>query len=66
MQIKMPLDIFPLDVFKEKFNKKEIPEPYSYSVEIDYLEWEGLISRLSKYKKMAIKSYFMVSLKDIF
>lgn len=42
----------PFDVFKEKFNREEIPEPYSYSVETDYLEWEGLISRLSKYKSL--------------
>ena len=42
----------PFDVFKEKFNRKEIPEPYSYSVEMDYLEWEGLIIRLSKYKSL--------------
>ncbi len=46
----------PFDVFKEKFNREEIPEPYSYSVEMDYLEWEGLINRLSKYKKLAYTS----------
>jgi rhamnose utilization protein RhaD (predicted bifunctional aldolase and dehydrogenase) len=38
--------------FKEKFEKNEIADSYSYDVEIDYLEWEGLISRLNKYTKM--------------
>ncbi len=42
----------PFDVFKEKFNREEIPEPYSYSVEMDFLEWEGLINRMSKYKSL--------------
>jgi hypothetical protein len=39
---------FPM--FKEKFEKKEVPDSYRYDVETDYLEWEGLMSRLSKYK----------------
>lgn len=38
--------------FKEKFDREEIEEPYSYNVETDYLEWEGLISRLSKYRSL--------------
>jgi hypothetical protein len=38
--------------FKDKFNNDKIPESYSYSVESDYLEWEGLINRLSKYKSL--------------
>lgn len=38
--------------FKEKFEKGEIADSYSYDVEMDYLEWEGLISRLDKYIKM--------------
>ncbi|MBI4687386.1 MAG: hypothetical protein HY756_06355 [Nitrospirae bacterium] len=38
--------------FKEKFDREEIPEPYSYDIETDYLEWEGLVSRLSKYKSL--------------
>lgn len=40
------------DVFKEKFEKSEIPEPYSYNVENDYLEWEGLVNRYTKYNSM--------------
>ena len=39
-------------VFKEKFEKSEIPEPYSYNVENDYLEWEGLVNRHIKYNSM--------------
>ena len=38
--------------FKTMFEKKEIPDSYSYDVEMDYLEWEGLISRLKKYKNV--------------
>lgn len=38
--------------FKKKFNNENIPDSYSYSVETDYLEWEGLINRLSKYKSL--------------
>lgn len=38
--------------FKEKFDRKEIPEPYSYNVEMDYLDWEGIISRLIRYKAL--------------
>ncbi|MGB9715746.1 MAG: hypothetical protein ACPL1G_04985 [Thermodesulfovibrionales bacterium] len=38
--------------FKEKFEKNEILDSYSYDVEMDYLEWEGLVSRLEKYTKM--------------
>lgn len=38
--------------FKEKFNNEEIPDSYSYGIETDYLEWEGLINRLSKYKSL--------------
>jgi hypothetical protein len=39
-------------VFKEKFEKAEIAEPYSYNVENDYLEWEGLVNRYTKYNSM--------------
>jgi hypothetical protein len=42
----------PFDVFKGKFEGGEIPEPYGYDVEMDFLEWEGLISRLNKYKTL--------------
>ncbi|MDL1971175.1 MAG: hypothetical protein LWW94_09480 [Candidatus Desulfofervidaceae bacterium] len=38
--------------FKEKFEKSEIENSYSYEVEMDYLEWEGLFSRLNKYNKI--------------
>ncbi len=38
--------------FKDKFHKKAMPDSYSYEIETDYLEWEGLISRLSKYKSL--------------
>lgn len=36
--------------FKDKFHKNEISSPYSYDVETDYLEWEGLAGRLAHYK----------------
>lgn len=36
--------------FTEKFHKDGIPDSYGYNVETDYLEWEGLISRLNKYR----------------
>jgi hypothetical protein len=42
----------PFEKFKEKFDREEVPEPYSYDAERDYLEWEGLVSRLSKYKSL--------------
>jgi len=38
--------------FKEKFENDEIENSYSYEVEMDYLEWEGLIARLNKYNKI--------------
>ena len=38
--------------FKNKFNSRKIPDSYSYSVETDYLEWEGLVNRLSKYNSL--------------
>ncbi len=38
--------------FKSKFSSGKIPDSYSYSVETDYLEWEGLVSRLSKYNSL--------------
>ncbi len=36
--------------FKGQFEKKQVPDSYGYEVESDYLEWEGLLSRLSKYR----------------
>lgn len=38
--------------FKGKFDRDEIPDSYSYNVETDCLEWEGLESRLSNYKSL--------------
>ncbi len=38
--------------FKNKFNSGKIPDSYSYSVETDYLEWEGLTNRLFKYNSL--------------
>ncbi len=38
--------------FKNKFNSGTIPDSYTYSVETDYLEWEGLVNRLSKYNSL--------------
>lgn len=38
--------------FKDKFNSGKITDSYSYSVETDFLEWEGLINRLSKYNSL--------------
>lgn len=34
--------------FDREFQAKEIPEQFSYDIEKDYLEWEGLISRRRK------------------
>ncbi len=41
--------------FKTKFEKEEIENSYSYEIEMDYLEWEGLISRLKKYNKILME-----------
>ena len=38
--------------FSGKFHKDEIPNSYSHDIEADFLEWEGLISRMSKYKSL--------------
>jgi hypothetical protein len=38
--------------FKKRFEKNEIQNSYSYDVEMGYLEWEGLVSRVEKYTKM--------------
>lgn len=40
------------EAFKEKFEKNEMPDSYSYEVEMDYLEWEGLVSRIKKYTRL--------------
>ena len=38
--------------FKNKFNSGTIPDSYTYSIETDYFEWEGLVNRLSKYNSL--------------
>jgi hypothetical protein len=38
--------------FENKFNSEKIPDSHSYGVETDYLEWEGLMNRLSKYNSL--------------
>lgn len=43
--------------FKDKFEKEEISESYSFKVETDYLEWEALISRLKKYESLLAGMY---------
>ena len=37
------------EMFKDKFVKGEIKDRFSYDIEMDYLEWEGFLSRLKKY-----------------
>jgi len=32
-------------VFEQRFQNGDIPDAFSYEVESDYLEWEGLLSR---------------------
>ena len=32
-------------VFEQRFQNGDIPDAFSYKVESDYLEWEGLLSR---------------------
>ena len=41
--------------FKDKFEKGKISNAYSYQVETDYLEWEGLVSRHKKYTSILLK-----------
>ena len=38
--------------FREKFQRGEMEDCYTYEVETDYLEWEGLITRLQKYEEV--------------
>ena len=38
--------------FQARGQKGEIPDKFSYEVESDYLEWEGLISRKKKLEKI--------------
>jgi len=43
--------------FKKRFEAGEIPEAFSYEVETDYLEWEGLVSRLNKFRPDDLRGY---------
>jgi len=38
--------------FDHNFHKEQIPDQYSYEIERDYLEWEGLETRLKKYQSL--------------
>jgi len=38
--------------FEQKFQQEQIPNQYSYEIEKDYLEWEGLETRLKKYQSL--------------
>lgn len=38
--------------FEQKFQREQIPDQYSYETERDYLEWEGLETRLKKYQSL--------------
>jgi hypothetical protein len=38
--------------FEQKFQMEKIPNQYGYETEKDYLEWEGLESRLKKYHSL--------------
>jgi len=42
----------PFESFKEKFEAGDIPNSYGYEIETDYLEWEGIVGRLNKYKSL--------------
>jgi hypothetical protein len=35
----------PFEEFESRFQAEELPRPYGYEVEQDYLEWEGLLCR---------------------
>lgn len=36
--------------FKKRFENGEIPDSYSYNKEADFLEWEGLLCRIRRYR----------------
>lgn len=40
------------DEFDKKFQSEEISRQFSFPVETDYLDWEGLISRRKKLEKI--------------
>lgn len=38
--------------FRRSFESKDNPDSFSYKMESDFFEWEGLVARLSKYKSI--------------
>ncbi|MBI5193942.1 MAG: hypothetical protein HZA08_10945 [Nitrospirae bacterium] len=44
--------LMPFKEFDMKFQSEMIPDQFSYSVEKDYLEWEGLVSRKGKLEEI--------------
>lgn len=38
--------------FKRRFEKGEIPDSYTYNKETDFFEWEGLMSRIRRYRSI--------------
>lgn len=42
----------PFDDFQGRGQREEIPNQFSYEVESDYLEWEGLTSRKRKLERI--------------
>lgn len=38
--------------FKIRFENGEIPDSYSYNKETDFLEWEGLVGRIRRYRSI--------------
>jgi hypothetical protein len=42
----------PFDEFEAHGEKEEIPDQFSYHVESDYLEWDGLTSRRQKLEEI--------------
>ena len=42
----------PFSEFSDRFHKNEIPNAYGYEIESDFLDWEGLNSRMAKYQSL--------------
>lgn len=42
----------PFEQFQARGQNEEIPDQFSYEVESDYLEWDGLMSRKRKLEKI--------------
>ena len=42
----------PFEQFQARGQDKSIPDQFSYEVESDYLEWDGLMSRKKKLEKI--------------